>query len=320
MADVDFNLSDISVISPENDVFVLVVISSLSLLGLFLYDDLYPSQLRGRGPGGSEVTIPACPQFGSEVITSFDQTAIMTPELNPCFYYISVRGFDRLLIISTILFGGFYHIANQDPDEQYCGSVGLQEYCFAPCPVTSEGTVTRSWAQFTCYVYNNGKPDQPGLTPLDVQNLYFSTLIRPPNLPTALSTALGPPTTVDPSNGGRCGDVAATPTMENFAYCLDMCVQHSFTPSSQGSPPPCFYRYRGSPGEILTSFLSSLLEPVMVENERTYCPFDDLEVSGTVAVTLADGTVNNIEQLHCARNQERLCRADSRGVWQLPPR
>ena len=37
----------------------------------------------------------------------------MTPELNPCFYYISVRGFDRLLIISTILFGGFYHIANQ---------------------------------------------------------------------------------------------------------------------------------------------------------------------------------------------------------------
>ena len=33
MADVDFNLSDISVISPENDVFVLVVISSLSLLG-----------------------------------------------------------------------------------------------------------------------------------------------------------------------------------------------------------------------------------------------------------------------------------------------
>ena len=44
--------------------------------GLFLYDDLYPSQLRGRGPGGSEVTIPACPQFGSEVITSFDQTAV----------------------------------------------------------------------------------------------------------------------------------------------------------------------------------------------------------------------------------------------------
>ena len=68
----------------------------------------------------------------------------------------------------------------------------------------------------------------------------------------------------------------------------------------KGSPPPCFYRYRGSPGEILTSYLSSLLEPVTVENENSYCPFDDLEVSGTN--TFEGGT---IEQLKCARNQER---------------
>ena len=33
--DVDFNLSDVSVFSPENDMFVLVVISSLSLLGIY---------------------------------------------------------------------------------------------------------------------------------------------------------------------------------------------------------------------------------------------------------------------------------------------
>ena len=91
--DVDFNLSDVSVFSPENDMFVLVVISSLSLLGiycsplehyylqnlnpgLFLYDDLYPTELRGRGPGGSEVTLPVCPKFGSEVITDFDQNTV----------------------------------------------------------------------------------------------------------------------------------------------------------------------------------------------------------------------------------------------------
>ena len=90
--DVDFNLSDISVFSLENDVFVLVVISSLSLLGisifhpftivkyfirgLFLYDALYPTELRGRGPGGEEVTLPACPKFGSEVITDFDQNTV----------------------------------------------------------------------------------------------------------------------------------------------------------------------------------------------------------------------------------------------------
>ena len=92
MADVDFDLSDISVFSPENDVFVLVVISSLSLLGisifllftivknfipgLFLYDDLYPTELRGRGPGGAEVTLPACPKLGEEVITDFDQNTV----------------------------------------------------------------------------------------------------------------------------------------------------------------------------------------------------------------------------------------------------
>ena len=46
-----------------------------------------------------------------------------------------------------------------------------QEYCFSPCPVGSaiDGTVSKSWAQFSCYVYNNGKPDQPALLPSDVQ-------------------------------------------------------------------------------------------------------------------------------------------------------
>ena len=37
----------------------------------------------------------------------------MTPELDPCFYYISVRGFDRILTISSHLFGGFIEITNQ---------------------------------------------------------------------------------------------------------------------------------------------------------------------------------------------------------------
>ena len=38
---------------------------------------------------------------------------ILTPELDPCFYYISVRGFDRILTISIHLFGGFIEITNQ---------------------------------------------------------------------------------------------------------------------------------------------------------------------------------------------------------------
>ena len=34
---VDFDLSDVSVFSPENDVFILVVVSAFSLLGIIHY-------------------------------------------------------------------------------------------------------------------------------------------------------------------------------------------------------------------------------------------------------------------------------------------
>ena len=37
----------------------------------------------------------------------------MKPELNPCFYYISSRGFDRILTVFGHLFGGFIEIVNQ---------------------------------------------------------------------------------------------------------------------------------------------------------------------------------------------------------------
>ena len=41
----------------------------------------------------------------------------MKPELNPCFYYISSRGFDRILTIFGHLFGGFIEILNQVNDK-----------------------------------------------------------------------------------------------------------------------------------------------------------------------------------------------------------
>ena len=44
--------------------------------GLFLYDDLFPSQLKGKGPDGSEVTINACTELGTEVIMDFDQNSV----------------------------------------------------------------------------------------------------------------------------------------------------------------------------------------------------------------------------------------------------
>ena len=37
----------------------------------------------------------------------------MTPALDPCFYFISARGFDRIFTILSNLFGGFMEVANQ---------------------------------------------------------------------------------------------------------------------------------------------------------------------------------------------------------------
>ena len=65
------------------------------------------------------------------------------------------------------------------------------------------------------------------------KDLYASTLIIPPNFISTISGLPVPATTVDPSDGGRCGGVVATDLMKNFAYCLEMCSQHSLTPSSQ---------------------------------------------------------------------------------------
>ena len=68
---------------------------------------------------------------------------------------------------------------------------------------------------------------------LHVKDLFASSLVIPPNFLDPISGNLIPATTADPSNGGCCGQVLGTDLMKNFAYCLDGCSQHSFTPSSK---------------------------------------------------------------------------------------
>ena len=102
--------------------------------GLLLYDDIFPSQLKGKGPDGSEITLHACPELGAEVIEQefFDPNEVrqiihlikvhllisylsqdMTPLLISCFYYISSRGLDRIFTILDHLFGGSIQILNE---------------------------------------------------------------------------------------------------------------------------------------------------------------------------------------------------------------
>lgn len=111
-----------------------------------------------------------------------------------------------------------------------------QTYCFSPCPTTDDGLVTRSRAQISCYVYNNGNPEKSGLLPSEVNTLFCCN--NPGEVPRTASIV--PPnsagvatTTVDPSDGGRCGGAAGTPNMKNLAYCISMCTSYRFTPSLQ---------------------------------------------------------------------------------------
>ena len=50
----------------------------VNISGLLLYDDLFPSQLKGKGPDGSETILPACPELGPVVIEQefFDPNAV----------------------------------------------------------------------------------------------------------------------------------------------------------------------------------------------------------------------------------------------------
>ena len=123
---------------------------------------------------GETITLNVCPQNSQTVVSSFDPGIVIKPDLNPCINYVSVRGFDRLLILSTLFYGSVYR--KQSKREEYCGSVGVSQFCFAECPTTISGVVSRDPFQFACFVYNNGFPSKPSLLPSDVQDMFRFSL------------------------------------------------------------------------------------------------------------------------------------------------
>ena len=119
-------------------------------------------------------------------------------------------------------------------------TVHYQTFCFSPCAMRDGGRVIRPLAQISCYVYNNGNPEKRGLLPSEVYSLFYNnnlspktTLIIPGNSANDANSAVAVPTTVDPSDGGRCGVVGAIPDMKIMAFCISMCTLHSFSPTSQ---------------------------------------------------------------------------------------
>ena len=99
-----------------------------------------------------------------------------------------------------------------------------QTLCFPPCATTDDGRVTRPLAQISCYVYNNGNPEKPGLLPSEVFTLFTSnnppnpktTLIIPQNSANAANPAVAIPTTVDPTPQKWDGPLRRTGTLSFF--------------------------------------------------------------------------------------------------------
>ena len=212
----------------------------------------------------------------------------MSPNLRPCFRYLSTRGLDRLLALFYITFKLLLNL-QQKPTAILCGDAAGLQFCFPACP-SSGGLVTRDLFHFSCYVYNNGNPDDVDMTPAEVKTLFDPLVVD--NL------------SKEKDNVGRfCGTVGATALTETASYCMRPCTDFSLTPGmGRPFPPPCVYVYRGSLLETLVSRISSPMERP-VENERLFCPFTSLDD----------------ERVNCQSETERMCRTDSQGVITLPP-
>ena len=212
----------------------------------------------------------------------------MSPNLRPCYRYISSRGLDRLAVIFNVLFNLIFNL-QQERTNEFCGEVRGQEFCFSPCTGVN-GAVTRSMNQFSCYLYNNGKPDDIEMDPLEVTNLFDPLKV-------------GPLSQAEDNVGRFCGHVGATEETESSTYCMQPCTDFNIEPGMAGPhPPPCVCLFRG--GEVET-FISLLSAPFarQVENERLYCPFSSLDAG----------------RRDCQSDTVRMCRTDRQGVTQLPP-
>ena len=202
-----------------------------------------------------------------------------------------MRGLDRLTVLPSIIYRVVFNL--QERTDELCGEAGGRELCFSACP-TPGNDVARDLSQFSCYFYNNGNPDDPEMTPSEVETLWEPLRVDPTLQTTETDTRC-------------CGQAVGSERMEGNTYCMQSCADFTIRPGMSGPhPPPCVYVYRGSELEILLSRLSLPLERV-VENEKLFCQAKNL-------IWLPDGGVECEDEAYA-----RLCRTDRQGVIQLPP-
>ena len=102
------------------------------------------------------------------IINQYSLFQPVEPALNPCVYYLSVRGFDRLINLATFIIAGK---SEAEKSDQFCGTVDNIPFCYTFCKSLRPGAVTNNPTDLVCIVYNNGYPPKPNLLPEDIESI-----------------------------------------------------------------------------------------------------------------------------------------------------
>jgi len=130
-------------------------------------------QLTGQSSDGKEITLNVCPAAPEQNIMFLDPDKPVEPALNPCFFYLSVRGFDRLFTFATLL---IYGKSESEESDKFCGTVEGLTFCYTWCPSLEPGATTTNPTDIVCIVYNNGYPPNPNLLPSEIDSLSLVSL------------------------------------------------------------------------------------------------------------------------------------------------
>ena len=176
--------------------------------------------------------------------------------LNPCFYYLSARGLDRLLtLVRTILLG------KPVVTNLWCGTASGVRFCYTTCTALRPGAAIPNPTDLVCLVYNNGYPPKPALLPSDIDTIPLVYL----------------PTDPAVKDSFFCGTVTSD---SNNVRCIEPCTEQQ--PVATNSVPKfCYCEIFASVSESITSRLYGLLQVFDRQtDDRRFCTFPSYSAQG----------------------------------------
>ena len=178
------------------------------------------------------------------------------PPLNPCFYYLGVRGFDRLVSLFRLTFEG-----RQRASKEYCGTSGGFRFCYTMCVALRPGAATTTATDLACIIYNNGYPPKPALLPSDIESIPLAFL----------------PTATNVNDNFFCGTIT---TSTNEVRCLEPCTEIAPI-TTNPAPAFCYCEIKGSVNDILGSLFYATIGVIDRQVEdRKFCTYKSYTEEG----------------------------------------